>query len=98
MKENEFWWGGTSVDGCISPFDKNTTIEHDFNIDAQNQTMPMYLSNKGRCIWSEFPFKVKVSNGIFEIDGLDVTIESFGNTLKDAYIGAQKKIFSCIGR
>lgn len=97
MGENEYWWGGTSVDGSFAPFDKNTFIEHDFNIDAQNQTMPMFLSSKGRCIWSENPFKVKIHNGVFEIDGKDVSIESFGNTLKDAYKGAQRKYFPVSG-
>ena len=93
MLENEYWWGGTSEDGLNAPFDSNTEISHDFRTDASNQTMPMYLSSLGRCIWSENPFKVTVNKGEFEIEGEDVTIETFGDCLKDAYLGAMNKYF-----
>lgn len=93
MLENEYWWGGTSVDGSVSPFDSNTNIERNYVADSPNQTMPMFLSNMGRCIWSEEPFAVTVKNGEFIIDGNEVTIEEFGNSLKDAYVGAMNKHF-----
>lgn len=95
--ENEYWWGGTSDDGRKCPFDKNTVLERDFTVSCPNQTMPLYLSNKGRCIWSENPFKVKIADGSFEIEGEDVTIEQFGSTLKEAYLGASNKYFPIKG-
>lgn len=93
MQNDECWWGGTTVDGRISPFDKNTVLERNFYEDCPNETMPLYLSNKGRCIWSEKAFKVKIADGKFEIDGNDVVMEELGTTLKEAYIGAMKKHF-----
>lgn len=94
MLEGEVFWGGSSEDGIYAPFDKNTEISHDFNVACENQTMPLFLSNRGRCIFSRKPFAVKISNGEFEIEGEDVKLESFGNSLKEAYKGAQAKYFS----
>ena len=93
MLPDECWWGGTSVDGEKMPFDKNTDITHDFRVKADNQTMPMYLSNFGRCIWSENPFKVTFKDGLITVIGENVTIETFGSTLKEAYVGAMNKHF-----
>lgn len=98
MLKNEFWWGGTSADGEKSPFDINSMVSHDFTVDSPNQTMPMFLSNFGRCIWSETPFKVKIKSGEINIDGDIVTLESFGKTLKDAYRGAMNKYFPPSGK
>lgn len=98
MEENEYWWGGTAVDGDKCPFDVNTEIENDFTNNCPNQTMPMFLSSNGRCIWCEDGFKVKISKGVFEIDApSEVTIEKFGNDLKSAYIGAMEKHFPPCG-
>ncbi len=94
MENDEYWWGGSAVNGAKCPFDKNTNIESDFTYDCENQTMPMFLSNKGRCIWCEVGFKVKISNGEFEIDApTEVTLEKFGDTLRSAYVGAMEKHF-----
>ncbi len=97
MLENECWWGGTIVNGCQMPFTGDSEITNDFTIETENQTMPMYLSNMGRCIWSEYPFKVTISSGCFEMEGRDITIESFGTTLKEAYVGAMNKYFPPTG-
>ena len=56
MTENEYWWGGSAMDGINCPFDRHTDLERDFRVNAPNQSMPMYLSDKGRCIWSDKPF------------------------------------------
>lgn len=95
--DDECWWGGTTVDGRLCPFDKNTVLERNFLEVCSNQTMPMYLSNKGRCIWSEEAFKVKIYDGKFIIDGNNVVIEQFGSTLKEAYLGAMNKYFPPTG-
>ena len=93
MLDGELFWGGSSEDGIYAPFDKNTKISHDFNVECENQTMPLFLSNRGRCIYSAKPFYVKIADGKFEIEGEDVVLESFGACLKDAYQGAGAKYF-----
>lgn len=97
MEENEYWWGGTSVDGNILPFDNSTEFTRDFTAGCPNQTMPMYLSSHGRCIWSEEPFKISVINGVIQIQGDDVVLEKFGGTLREAYLGAMHKYFPPAG-
>ena len=93
MLEGEYWWGGSANDGKEAPYSKTTELVRDFRKSVSNQTMPMYLSSKGRCIWSEAPFACTIKNGIFTIDGENVTLETFGKTLKEAYLGAMKAHF-----
>jgi len=93
MDEGEYWWGGTAEHGSFSPFGHDTEIKADFRVECPNQTMPMFLSNKGRCIWSEEPFGIEVRDGMFILDGNDITIENFGSNLRDAYRSAQAKYF-----
>ncbi len=97
MLEGEYWWGGCSNDGISAPYNNQTSISRDFCDNAENQAMPMYLSNMGRCIWSEEPFFSKIENGVFEIEGNNVIIETFGKTLRDAYIGAMNAHFPIKG-
>ena len=93
MEPGEFWWGGTSDDGCAAPFTERTEITRDFRLSAPNQTMPMFLSSHGRCIWSEEPFGVEIREGCFFLEGEGVTLEKLGNTLAEAYRAAQAKHF-----
>lgn len=57
----------------------------------------MFLSNNGRCIWLDNPFCVKIADGTFEFDTDEVSIETYGSCLRDAYIGAQKSHFRPTG-
>ncbi len=91
--ENECFWGGTSNDGKIAPFDKKTKLWHDFRKDCENQTMPMLLSNNGRVIISDKAFEILIEDGKIEIEGDNVREEQFGSTLRSAYCGAMRKFF-----
>ena len=97
MKKDEHWWGGTSVDGELCPFDSNSNLERDFRKCALNQTMPMYISDMGRCIWSEEAFRVKIDGGKIELEGKDIIMQEYGDTLRDAYVGAMKEHFPVCG-
>lgn len=93
MLEGECWWGGTSEDGLLMPLTAASDLHHEFRVHAPNQTMPMFLSNRGRCIWSEEPFAVTVKDGVFTLDGTEIVLEEYGSTLRDAYTGAQAAHF-----
>jgi len=97
MLENEHWWGGT-VASSACPLTAASEYHQDFRIDCGNQTMPMFLSDLGRCLWSDHPFKVDVSGGIFNFEGAEITLETLGSTLKEAYLEAQKRHFPCDGK
>lgn len=93
MLENEYWWGGSSSDGSKEPFGADSEHYADYNADAQNQTMPLYVSSKGRYIWSDSAFKVSIKNGEFTIDGDKVELVEAGKNLRDAYLAAMKAHF-----
>ena len=97
MLDGEYWWGGTSNDGKFAPYNKDTVLERNFNVWASNQTMPMYISNMGRCIWSEYPFACLINDGCFYIDGEDVVMESLGSNLREAYLRAMELHFPPCG-
>lgn len=94
LEKNEFWWGGTTMHGYC-PLNEKSEYHQDFRKNSPNQTMPFFVSNHGRYIWGDEPFKIDVQNGIIKIDGAEVILEKAGNTLKEAYLYAQKKHFPC---
>ena len=56
--ENEYFWGGDVNSGYDMPIGKDSTYSRDFRYRAHNQFMPMFISSKGRYVWSETGFKV----------------------------------------
>ncbi len=93
--ENEYWWGGVIHDGRYMPI----SSEDRYSVDlayytAGNQSVPLFISSKGRIIYSEKPFKIIFEKGlIFIEDNGDVELENGGCTLKEAYISAMNKYF-----
>ena len=57
MLENEYWWGASSSTGEQQPFDAESKFTYDMNCGT-NQTMPFFLSSKGRYIWCDSPMVV----------------------------------------
>ncbi len=99
MLENEKWWGGISEDESKMPFDAQTKITRDLLMDSSNQTMPLYISNFGRCIWSEEAFVITFNEGEIIAEGKkDILLEKYGNTLKEGYIGAMRAHFPPEGK
>ena len=68
MEENECWYGGIVDDGIKYPVNKDSIYECDLEVnESSNQAVPILISNKGRYIWSESGFKVKIQGGEIEI-------------------------------
>ena len=97
--EGEHWWGGTSDHGIKMPFGEKSEYSFDFRLRSPNQTMPLYISDMGRYIWSEKPFKVEISRGkiIMESD-YEISLYHKGNTLREAYVSAMKNHFPFSGK
>lgn len=98
--ENEKWWGGAVLDGRNMPLQADS---FKYNQDANckdNQAAPLYVSNKGRYIWSEKPLNIEISNGKIVVDakGGDVITGKSGETLKDAFLYASKTFFPASGK
>lgn len=92
---DEEWWGGATDLGNKMPFQENVI---EVNLQTQNfnnQTSPVLVSNKGRYIWCDDPFRFQLKNGSIHIKSFGGAINSAtaGSTLKEAYLAASKKYF-----
>lgn len=61
MDEGEFWWGSSSSQGELQPFSRESVCDYDM-YRASNQTMPLFISSKGRYIWCDSPMKFHIEN------------------------------------
>lgn len=94
IEEGEFWWGG-STGAAVCPLARDSAYRENFLDECSNQTMPLYVSSKGRCIWSENPFAVEIVDGAFVMEGADIELVQAGETLRDAYLSAMRAHFPC---
>ena len=100
MLENEKWWGSVTDLGNIMPFDSETVVR--FNHQTQNfnnQTTPLLVSDKGRYIWSDSPFKAEIKDGIITLEAARGSIECVkaGTNLREAFLAASKAHFPASG-
>lgn len=91
--ENEYFWGGSSAFYEDVPISANSDFCRDLRTESTVQTMPLYVSSKGRYIWSEKPFKIYIENGEFVLEGEDFDIYDGGSCIRDAYLAAMDKHF-----
>ena len=100
VQKDEQWWCGIINHGQLMPFSAATKYSNDLlGNNEGNQAQPLLLSNKGRYIWSEEPFKFSIAEGILNITGLGtVDTGSAGTTLKEAQQYVRKKYFPASGK
>ncbi|MDR3340609.1 MAG: glycoside hydrolase family 31 protein [Candidatus Symbiothrix sp.] len=99
IEDNEYWWGGVVAFGSKMPYMQ--TIET-FDLALQNgnnQVVPFFLSNQGRYIWSNFPFRFEVKDKIIRIESPyeEIAVQQGGKTLKEAYLTAAGNYFPPTG-
>jgi alpha-glucosidase (family GH31 glycosyl hydrolase) len=98
--EDEKWWGGAVLDGRNSPFDTDTFAYDQFGNCKGNQAQPLYLSNKGRYIWSDKPLNIVITKDKITIEAKEgeVITAKQGETLKEACLYASKHFFPPSGK
>lgn len=91
----EYWYGGAVYDGFMQPVGEDKDIIWDLRENpTPNQAMPLYLSSKGRYLWSDEGFFIHFSRGTIEIEGdRDVILKDGFETLRGAYLAAMKAHF-----
>ena len=99
FEQDEYWWGGVVGYGSQMPYIKPV---NEFNLALQNQNnqvVPLFLSNKGRYVWSEFPFKFRIEDKslIITSEYEEIAVNKAGTTLKSAYLTACRKHFPASG-
>ncbi|MGL5243974.1 MAG: glycoside hydrolase family 31 protein, partial [Sarcina sp.] len=91
MLENEYWYGPLVNDGVVYPLNNESNYEVDlYPHRTPNQANTILLSNKGRYIWCDSGFKLKVYKGSIEIYSKihEPKLYIGGNTLKEAFLYA----------
>jgi len=89
----EYFWGGATVFGTDMPIKADSEYSRDFRVEPRNQMMPLFLSSKGRYVWSETTFKVWVEDGCLCFDGGEFEVVEAGDCLCDAYLAAMEAHF-----
>ncbi len=95
MLKDEQWWGGIVSYFNYMPFTAATTLSIDL-LHSETEAMinPLFVSDKGRCFYSEDGFTVSFDKGEIRISSKQsVTFYEDGKSLKDAYLEAYRSYF-----
>ncbi|AIF44583.1 glycoside hydrolase family 31 protein [Virgibacillus sp. SK37] len=93
MQEQEFWYGGYVHEGINQPIGKDDVYKIDLRTNqTPNQSMPLFLSSKGRYLFGEKGFVISFDKGSIEVIGEVIYKEGFQN-LKGAYLQAMSNHF-----
>lgn len=94
----EKWWGGAVNDGIKMPFENSYSYNMYGNLKG-NQAQPLLLSNKGRVIWSEAPFKFSIIDKTILLESIEkIHLSEAGNDLRSAFKYASKNYFAPNGK
>ncbi len=94
----ELWWGGRACDGLQMPFDAEDGFRVDLRDNGANQVSPFFVSDKGRYLWSEGPFVLRVEAGELRGEGVAAVELAAGHgTLRGAFLAARAKHFPAPG-
>ena len=96
---NELWWGGAVNDGYSMPYQEGFSYNM-YGDNKGNQVQPLLISNKGRVIWSEQPFKFTFSKNAILIEDIrgEILQNKSGNSLKEAFAFASTNYFKADGK
>lgn len=102
IMEDEYWWGGSSAEAAkgVMPLSEKSEYTVDLR-KTGNQTMPLFISSKGRYVYSKSPFVASFCGGYLEcVSHADSEFDFYdgGKTLRDAYIAAMEKHFKFTGK
>ncbi len=94
LLEQEGWWGGAVNDGMRMPFG-SLPIDRDLAAGLEmNQGVPLLISNRGRYVWSEEPFRFAFEEGRLSVRGkAAIRFGRQGNTLREAFQFASHAFF-----
>lgn len=98
LRDGEKWWGGRIADSPQMPFATGYTADLEDN--KGNQVQPLLLSNQGRYVWCEAPFKIAVSDSTLVVTSRGEPIQhgQFGRSLADMYRFAAENLFPFQGK
>ena len=101
MLEKEYWWGGIVNLAETTPYTKESAVELDLGTihKSLDQSAPLFVSSKGRYIWSEKPFRIAFWHGEIRIrSDYPVELSGEGRTLRDACMNVAEKHYKLSGK
>ena len=98
--ENEKWWGGAVVNGSKMPYSQDKFVYDQYADCKGNQSQPLFISSKGRFIWSEQPINIEFSKNTISVDarGAKVITGKSGESLKDVFNYVSNRFFPSAGK
>lgn len=94
--EHETWWGGVVDVGADVPYGAHSDCTVRVGNEGADQSAPIYLSTKGRYLYSPKPFEIRFQNGTITTDDAVELYDGFG-TLKGAHQAVADKYFDKSG-
>ncbi|KAA6352008.1 alpha-glucosidase [termite gut metagenome] len=96
----EKWWGAFVGKGSDMPYLQSVET---FDLSKQgfnNQAVPLFVSNKGRYIWSDDAFQFKIDSFSLQLKSKHEEIKAVaaGQTLRDAFLTACRNHFPPSGK
>ena len=109
IEEGEHWFGGAVNLGVEQPYDVRSYTTNGrygkYMYDLATQcwggaTVPFLLSDKGRYVWSNRPFRYHFNSGTLQIISKKEMVEPTmaGATIREAYLDACRKHFPFTGQ
>ena len=98
--KDEKWWGGAVLDGRNSPLNDKKFVYDQFADCKGNQAAPLFISDKGRFIWSDKPLNIEIANEMIVVDTVrgELNAGKAGETLKEAFLHASREFFPPSGK
>ncbi len=95
VAQDERWWAGVISMSHLMPLHDKPYSFDSYGDVAGNQVQPLLLSNQGRYIWSEDPFRFEFREGAIYLSSRYDTIQTgqHGSTLKDVYQYVSRSFF-----
>jgi alpha-glucosidase len=98
IASNARWWAGVIAQGDVMPLRDGYAAD----IAARNygnQIQPLLLSDNGDVVWSDQPFRIRVTGGAIHLEGRSPFLHTrAGTTLRDAYRSASQRYFAPSGK
>jgi len=95
VAEGERWWAGVISQSHLMPLHDRPYTFDSYGDTAGNQVQPLLISNQGRYIWSDDPFRFELRAGTIHLSSRFGTIQTGqrGSTLKEVYQYVSRRFF-----
>jgi alpha-glucosidase (family GH31 glycosyl hydrolase) len=93
---DERWWAGVISQSHLMPLHRDSSYIFDsYANTAGNQVQPLLISNQGRYVWSEEPFRLEFRDGTIHLSSRLGPIQTgqHGSTLKEVYQYVSRTFF-----